>query len=66
MGELGASIWLELVRVSARIILLNEPEGFLSGGVGTINLARKCARLSYNNIFKSAQRIFMGELRASI
>ena len=30
MGELGASIWLELARVSAVIILLNEPEGILN------------------------------------
>ena len=29
MRELGASIWLELARASATIILLNEHERFL-------------------------------------
>ena len=35
MGELGASIWLELAHVSAIIIFFNEPEGFYMGELGT-------------------------------
>ena len=56
MRELAASIWLELARVSAIIILLNETEAILNyyfyGRVGSLNLARTCARHRYNHTFK--------------